>query len=293
MRSTRIPARRRVCSVAPERSRRTVAKSTMRLTAGVALALAIAVAGGPGAVLAAAAPGSSGSSPSHSRDGGHSRSDSRGDGRGSHGSGGPRHDAGSRPDSGSRPDRGPRGGDHRDRDERGNPRGERPQDVPSVVETPPPTVSRGVAPAPSLAPEIPVSAPQKPVRTGRAGVGPAEPAAAVVAPRVVVGNGRTPQAHVEPSLVPRQELSIAEAPQSLTPVAPPAATPQPMTEQAVSVPEPRSEPPAAALWATVKPTWPTGAIFGIAGLLLAPIAGMWLGRRQAHAAKSASQLVSR
>jgi hypothetical protein len=66
-----------------------------------------------------------------------------------------------------------------------------------------------------------------------------------------------------------------------------------MTEQAVSAPEPRPEPPAAVLWATVKPTWPTGAIFGIAGLLLAPIAGMWLGRRQAHAAKSASQLVSR
>ena len=272
-----------------------MAKSTMRLAAGVALALAITVAGGPGAVLAAADPGS-GSFHGHSRDGGHSRTDSRGDGRGSHGFGGPRHDLGPRDDPGSRHDRGPRGGDYRDRDERGKPRGERPRDNPGVVETPAPTAptaSRGVVPAPALAPEVPASAPQKPVRTGRAGVRPVVPAAAIVAPRVVVGNGRTPEARVETSFVPTQPLPVAVAPRPLTPVAPPAAMPEPMTEQAVSVPEPRSEPPAAALWSKVKPTWPTGAIFGIAGLLLAPIAGMWLGHRQARAAKSASQLVSR
>jgi hypothetical protein len=35
-----------------------------------------------------------------------------------------------------------------------------------------------------------------------------------------------------------------------------------------------------------------GALFGIAGLLLAPIAGVWLGQRQARAAKAASRLVS-
>ena len=276
-----------------------MAKSTMRLAAGVALALAITVAGGPGAVLAAADPGSSGSFHGHSRDGGHSRTDSRGDGRGSHGFGGPRHDPGPRDDPGSRHDRGPRGGDYRDRDERGKPRGERPRDNPGVVETLAPTAqtapsaSRGVVPAAALAPEVPASAPQKPVRTGRAGVRPVVPAAAIVAPRVVVGNGRTPEARVETSFVPTQPLPVAVAPRPLTPVAPPAAMPEPMTEQAVSVPEPRSEPPAAALWSKVKPTWPTGAIFGIAGLLLAPIAGMWLGHRQARAAKSASQLVSR
>jgi len=284
-----------------------VAKSTTRLAAGVALALAITVAGGPGAVLAAADPGSSGSSHGHSRDGGHSRTDSRGDGRGSHGSGGfrhgsdSRHDSDFRHDSGSRLERGPRGGDPRDRDEHGNHRGERPGDDSGVVDTPPPTASRGVVPAPSIAPStapaiapaIAARLPQKPVRTGRAGVRPVVPAAAVVAPRVVVGNGRTPEARVETSAVATQPLPAAVVTRSPTPVAPPVATPQPMTEQAVSVPEPRSEPPAAALWTKVKPTWPTGAIFGIAGLLLAPIAGMWLGYRQARATKSASQLVSR
>jgi hypothetical protein len=35
-----------------------------------------------------------------------------------------------------------------------------------------------------------------------------------------------------------------------------------------------------------------GALFGIAGLLLGPIAGVWLGYRQARATKAASQLVS-
>ncbi|OPX06744.1 hypothetical protein [Mycobacterium sp. AT1] len=264
-----------------------MAKSTMRLAAGVALALAITVAGGPGAVLAAADPGSSGSSHGHSRDGGHSRSDSRADSRGSHGFGGSRHD------SGPRHDRGPRGGDYRDRDERGNSRGERARDNPGVVETAAPTASRGVVSAPALAPDVPASAPQKPVRTGRAGFRPVVPAAAVDAPRVVVGNGRTSEARVETSFVPTQPLPVAVAPRLLTRVAPPVAPPQPVTEQAVSVPEPRSEPPAAALWAKVKPAWPTGAIFGMAGLLLAPIAGMWLGHRQARAAKSASQLVSR
>lgn len=258
-------------------------KSTMRLAAGVAIALAITLAGGPGAVLAAADPGSSGSSTGHSRDGGHSRTDSRGDGRGSHGFGGPRHD------QGFRDDRGPRGGDPRYRDEHGNRRGT----DPSVVETPTRTASRGVVSDPSVAPETAASAPPKPVRTGRAGVRPVVPAATVAAPRVVVGNGRTPAARVEKSPLPMQPVPVVAATQPLAPATLPAAAPQPMTEQAVAAPEPRSEPPAAALWEKVKPTWPTGAIFGIAGLLLAPIAGMWLGHRQARAAKSASQLVSR
>lgn len=55
---------------------------------------------------------------------------------------------------------------------------------------------------------------------------------------------------------------------------------------------PLSETPVASLWGDVRPGWPMGALFGIAGLLLAPIGGVWLGHRQARAAKTAAQLVS-
>jgi hypothetical protein len=40
----------------------------------------------------------------------------------------------------------------------------------------------------------------------------------------------------------------------------------------------------------VESGWPVGVLFGIAGLLLAPIAGVWLGHRQARAAKVTSNL---
>ena len=49
--------------------------------------------------------------------------------------------------------------------------------------------------------------------------------------------------------------------------------------------------PAASYWGTLTPGWPAGALFGIAGLILAPIGGVWLGHRQARAVKGASQLV--
>ncbi|GAB7070047.1 hypothetical protein JCM12141A_43360 [Mycolicibacterium hodleri] len=77
----------------------------------------------------------------------------------------------------------------------------------------------------------------------------------------------------------------------VAPILAPVATPAPVAVRAA--PAPPLELPAPPSWATVRPGWPTGTIFGIAGLLLAPIAGVWLGHRQARATKSASQLVSR
>jgi hypothetical protein len=49
----------------------------------------------------------------------------------------------------------------------------------------------------------------------------------------------------------------------------------------------------ASLWAAAAPSLPGGALFGLAGLILAPIAGAWLGYRQARASRAAAQLVPR
>jgi hypothetical protein len=252
----------------------------MRLAAGVALALAITVAGGPSAAVAVADPGS-GSPSNHFRDGEHSRGD--------------RHDP-----RGPRHQRGPRGGDHPGDDRPGGSRGELAtpaRDIPSLVvapAAPTPTASRGVVSAAPPAPQLvaPVSPP--PARTGRGGVSHARPAASPLAPRVVVGNGRPPapvrvRADVgDPPARPRPVVTVAPP---VAPIVAPVAAPAPVTVQAA--PAPRFELPASSPWATVRPGWPTGTIFGMAGLLLAPIAGLWLGHRQARATKSASQLVSR
>jgi hypothetical protein len=76
--------------------------------------------------------------------------------------------------------------------------------------------------------------------------------------------------------------------------APPVPAPPP-----VVVPTTKLEPPAlqravSSLWAAAAaPSRPGGVVFGIAGLLLAPIAGAWLGYRQARASRAAAQLVRR
>jgi hypothetical protein len=121
------------------------------------------------------------------------------------------------------------------------------------------------------------------------------PAASPPSPRVVVGNGRPPapvRAPAEVSVPPTQPRSVVTVPPLVVQTVAPVAALAPMTVQAA--PAPPFELPAPPPWATVRPSWPTGTIFGIAGLLLAPIAGMWLGHRQARATKSAlQQLVSR
>ncbi|KAA0100738.1 hypothetical protein CIW49_04030 [Mycolicibacterium sp. P1-18] len=247
--------------------------STMRLAAGVAVAVAITVAGGPSVAVAVADPGYAGPS-SHSRDGGHSR--------------GERHYP-------RRPvrDRGPRGDDRPDRP------GSRPggQVTPGLVSAPlaptPATSGGGVSiAAPAAQIVVPVSPPT--ARTGRGGVGPVRPAATRPTPRVVVGNGRPPapvRVPVDAAAPPVPPRAIVAVPPPVAPIAVTVAAPAPMTVR--TAPAPRLHLPAPRPWEAVRPGWPTGTIFGIAGLLLAPIAGMWLGHRQARASKSASQLVSR
>lgn len=120
---------------------------------------------------------------------------------------------------------------------------------------------------------------------------------AVTSPRVVVGNGRipatpapvrTPAVTAAPAPPPR---AVAATPRPAAPVTVPRIAAAPQTVTVVAGPH-GFELPAPPPWTTVTPGRPTGTIFGIAGLLLAPIAGMWLGWRQARASKSAAQLVA-
>ena len=124
------------------------------------------------------------------------------------------------------------------------------------------------------------------------------------APPVTFGNGRTPglltgapddappQAAVEPAGA--GDPTVAPVVEALPP--PPAPSP----------PQPPSPPPpavrlevappwqrtVASWWATAaEPNRPGGIGFGIAGLILAPLAGIWLGYRQARASRAAAQLV--
>lgn len=121
----------------------------------------------------------------------------------------------------------------------------------------------------------------------------------LVSPRVVFGNGRTP---VASSGGPEDLSTLVNVVQSvirLAPVMPPpplpAPDPSPATDPMPA--EQRTEwsprTPVTALWGRVEPDWPAGVIFGIAGLLLTPLGGTWLGFRQARASRAASQLVSR
>jgi hypothetical protein len=120
--------------------------------------------------------------------------------------------------------------------------------------------------------------------------------APAVAPWVRVGNGRTPGAlserSGESSAQVSDELDVVQPPPVVS--VPPPARPwlvAPPLPAVASSPWPLVETPLVSLWGDVRPGWPMGALFGIAGLLLAPIAGVWVGHRQARASKSASELV--
>ena len=266
-----------------------MATSSISLAAGVAVALAITVAGGPAAAVATAQPGFT--SPSgHSRDGGHPRG---------------RRDE-------PRRDRGPRGGDHPVGERPGGPRGGPdaagdggpgvvvvepapvvPNATPSLASpnATPSLATPNAAPSPAV-PDVAAAVPARPVRTGRGGLDPVAVVPPLVSPRVVVGNGRTPtpvRARIEAPASPPPQ-AVAAAPLPAAPVVAPLVAPTPQTVTVVPG-SPRFELPSPPPWTTVTPSWPSGTIFGIAGLLLAPIAGMWLGWRQARASKSAAQLV--
>jgi hypothetical protein len=111
---------------------------------------------------------------------------------------------------------------------------------------------------------------------------------AVTSPPVRVGNGRSPGI-----LTNSRETTPSRAGAGPTYVPGPAAAPPP---EPAPAPPPPSEPEpllrtVESCWADAEPTRPGGAVWGIAGLILAPIAGAWLGYRQARASKAAGQLI--
>ncbi|MBJ7336268.1 hypothetical protein [Mycolicibacterium sp.] len=272
-----------------------MATSIIRLAAGVGVAFAIVMAGGPGVAVASADPGSSRSSSDQSRDRG-DRKGPRGNQPGARGD--TRH--GDAPGGG----RGQRTGDEHpttDTSGRGSPARTTPQTSTATTTT----ASRAstVAPTQVVVPDV-STAPTGGVDRGGSTPGAVgESTTERVVPVVTFGDGRSPGVQApEPSTEPVSTLSISALPDpppavivvSAPPVPspdvpPPPAPPLPTTDRD---PWSLSDTPVTSFWGTIRPGWPAGVLFGLAGLLLAPIAGVWLGHRQARAVKSASQLVS-
>jgi hypothetical protein len=245
-------ARRR--PVFATRGRGTVARSNPRLAAAVGLVAAFLLLGGPGLAASTADPGHGGGSGrggNSDRDWGDSR---RGSG------GGDRDD-----NSGSR-----RGDDGANR--RGND---------------------------SLRPDS--DAPQTRVGSGRADVQedspgdrsgsnggsgsdhPGAPSAKFEPPKVTVGNGRTPGGQ-DRDREPRWRVSAPE-PAPAPPPPPPPPAPAPSWVERIHIP------PAMPKQLGVAPASNmTDPLWGIAGLLLIPVAGAALGYRQARASHAAAEL---
>lgn len=111
--------------------------------------------------------------------------------------------------------------------------------------------------------------------------------AAVTSPPVRVGNGRSPGI-----LTNSRETTPSRAGAGPTYVPSPAAVPppEPVPSPPPSEPEPMVR-TVESFWAATQPTRPGGALWGLAGLILAPIAGGWLGYRQARASRAAGHLI--
>jgi hypothetical protein len=160
---------------------------------------------------------------------------------------------------------------------------------PSVTVVDSPVTARsaaGVATPGSLAPIPAVPAvPARPA-SGGGGASPVTAAPSVTPPAVTVGNGRSPGILTgRPAHAPRR---TGTAPNMAPAVTPPAATQLPPTDRLDVAPAERM---VASLWAAAAPGRPGGLLFGLAGLFLAPIAGAWLGYRQARASRAAAQLI--
>ncbi|MFC7672232.1 hypothetical protein ACFQWH_04080 [Mycolicibacterium sp. GCM10028919] len=129
---------------------------------------------------------------------------------------------------------------------------------------------------------------------GGGGGGADQATGAPVSPRVVVGNGRVPGE----GSIDRVEPPVAQAPimpsnveppaPVVVPAEPPAAPPLPAPINPVD----QSSEAAPPLMTAPPTTGGIGAMWGLAGLLLAPLAGIWLGYRQARATKAADQLTT-
>lgn len=131
-----------------------------------------------------------------------------------------------------------------------------------------------------------VGAPKPPA--GSSGSRSPATAPAFVAPKVTFGNGRHPE--------PAPDIPAGPAPQPVAVPPPVAVVPQPAPLGILQPPARPSAPvdlSALHAWDTTRPGQPWTSWFGLAGLLLIPLAGAALGYRQARAAKAAAGLVVR
>ncbi|OFJ54671.1 hypothetical protein [Mycolicibacterium grossiae] len=287
--------------------------------AGVAAALvAVGVlVAGPGLAVASGDPGSR-----HSSDGdrhSHSRAD-RHDSAGRHDRG-ERGARGASRDGHEQGDRGPTRGEARrgeDTARRGGsgPRGSDspdPTDEPST--TPSPTLrvasrapqdtadrEQGLQAAEATPSASPATSPtgsptgSPPAVIAESGGGGAVAAVdSPTAPTVVFGNGRVPgEGSTRPADPPRPEPVLSSPDVVLAPVVvadPPTA---PVAPVAVLPPSARTDERSGTpvLAAPPAETGGIGALWGLAGLLLAPLAGIGLGYRQARAHRAAAELTS-
>lgn len=244
-----------------DRAKRAVAASATAL-------VALVLVGGPTATVAAAAPGDS----SHPHGGQHGNRG--GDHRGERG---PRSDSGD----------GRAGADNRKSsvaNTTGDSETARRTDTATVSRAPQTAASTGDSESSTATPTLSIAA----ARTSAGSDMP--PAAPVfVAPKVTFGDGRTPGDGARHPVVSAPQPDVAIA---LPPVV--VAVPAPLGIA------PPSAPPSALLdlsalhgWDSARPGQPMISWFGLAGLLLIPLAGAALGYRQARAAKAASTLAIR
>lgn len=113
---------------------------------------------------------------------------------------------------------------------------------------------------------------------------------------MVVGNGRTPgarPARIRATAPPPPPIVVLPAPPAVAPTALAVpVTPLPATKTGPAD-RPAARPGAAGL--LVAPAGSGGGIgplWGLAGLVLAPLLGVYLGHRQARASDAAAQLTS-
>lgn len=258
-----------------------VARMRGSVAAGVALVAAVVTIGGPGIAAASADPDRGGSHHDRGRSDDRDRGD-RGDRPGErrgHGDGrrsesradGDSSQSGGSDGSGSDGDTAPRG-------TTGTSSGSA-SDTNATAE-PEPAVGRPTAPA---------------ATDGGGGGVPAEADAPTVhePPAVVVGNGRSPGllssgpagAEDRRTAVSTPRPDVPAAP-VLLPQAPPTAIPAVDTESQ----RPRV---FSGMWSPVGAGGSSNTLFGLAGLILIPLAGVWLGHRQALGARAARDLVDR
>lgn len=288
-----------------------------RLAAGAGVVSVFLLVSGSGAVVAYAHPGDSrGSDRGHSAD--------RGGGHHSRGSGNGKHDNDRR--DGKRTTGSKRGGDTKGpgaapksrvgsgRDGLAQPS---PDSRPGAVIAPesagrtaPDSAGRAAAPDVSAsraaAPDVsasrsavagatpPVEAPVNtasstgPITSGGSGAASA-PAPAFEPPQVMFGNGRAPQSReLRPEIGWQPPALAPSAPVPAQPVLTPPLSPTPPAPAPLG---PVSTPPAVVRQFVVAPGAGTSdPLWGLAGLLLIPVAGAALGYRQARAAQAAERI---